>query len=232
VTLTLGGSPSSALLAAASLTLGWTGTLAVTRGGLGFGTTTQGDILYADASNSLAKLAKNTTAQRVLTNGGTSNNPAWAQVDLTTGVTGVLPTANGGVSQSAFSSYSPTWTNVTVGNGTVTAKYLQIGKLVLVHIIFTLGSTSAVSGDITITLPVTAAAATGNLIGLGRARYFDTSANAAFDGDVHDTSTTTAMLRINKVDGTYSQAALASSTVPFTWATGYAITAQFWYEAA
>ena len=38
VTLTLGGSASTALLNAASLTLGWTGTLAVSRGGTGTGT--------------------------------------------------------------------------------------------------------------------------------------------------------------------------------------------------
>ena len=37
VTLTLGGSPSTALVAATSLTLGWTGTLAVARGGTGGG---------------------------------------------------------------------------------------------------------------------------------------------------------------------------------------------------
>jgi hypothetical protein len=35
VTLTIGGSPSNALLAAVSLALGWTGTLAITRGGTG-----------------------------------------------------------------------------------------------------------------------------------------------------------------------------------------------------
>lgn len=38
VTLTLGGTPATALLRAASLTLGWTGTLAVSRGGTGGGT--------------------------------------------------------------------------------------------------------------------------------------------------------------------------------------------------
>lgn len=38
VTLTLGGSPSSSLLAATSLTLGWSGQLAVTRGGTGAST--------------------------------------------------------------------------------------------------------------------------------------------------------------------------------------------------
>lgn len=77
------------------LTLGWTGQLGVTRGGTGLATTTQGDIFYADASNSIAKLAKNGSTSRYLSNSGASNNPAWAQVDLTNGVTGVLPAANG-----------------------------------------------------------------------------------------------------------------------------------------
>lgn len=40
VTLTLGGTPTTALLAATSLTLGWTGTLSVARGGSGQGTYT------------------------------------------------------------------------------------------------------------------------------------------------------------------------------------------------
>lgn len=51
VTLTLGGSASTALLNAASLTLGWTGTLAVSRGGTGTGTAfTAGSVLFAGAS--------------------------------------------------------------------------------------------------------------------------------------------------------------------------------------
>lgn len=40
VTLTLGGTPTTALLQATSLTLGWTGTLSVARGGIGVGTLT------------------------------------------------------------------------------------------------------------------------------------------------------------------------------------------------
>jgi len=51
VTLTLGGSPLTALLVAASLTLGWTGQLAETRGGTNQSTYTLGDILYSSASN-------------------------------------------------------------------------------------------------------------------------------------------------------------------------------------
>lgn len=94
ITLTLGGTPATALLQAVSITAGWTGTLAVTRGGLGFGTTSQGDLIYGSAANTLSKLAKDINATRYLSNTGASNNPAWAQVDLTNGVTGDLPFAN------------------------------------------------------------------------------------------------------------------------------------------
>ena len=58
--------------------------------------TTAGDILYASGANTPARLAKDAHATRVLTNTGTSNVPAWAQVTLTSGVTGTLPVANGG----------------------------------------------------------------------------------------------------------------------------------------
>jgi hypothetical protein len=57
VTLTLGGSASTALLNAASLTLGWTGTLAVSRGGTGLSTWTTNGIIYASGTTTLAQSA-------------------------------------------------------------------------------------------------------------------------------------------------------------------------------
>lgn len=54
----------------------------------------QGDIIYGTGSDTMTRLAKDTNAQRVLTNGGASNNPSWAQVSLTQGVSGLLPYAN------------------------------------------------------------------------------------------------------------------------------------------
>lgn len=73
-----------------------TGILSVSNGGTGLSTVSQGDIFYGSTSNVISRLAKNTSATRYLSNSGTNNNPAWSQVDLTNGVTGVLPTTNGG----------------------------------------------------------------------------------------------------------------------------------------
>lgn len=73
----------------------WEGTAVdETHGGTNQTTYAQGDILYASASDTLAKLAKDTNATRYMANTGTSNNPAWAQVDLSNGVTGNLPVGN------------------------------------------------------------------------------------------------------------------------------------------
>ena len=58
------------------------------------GNVAQGDILYGSATDVISALAKNITATRYLSNTGASNNPAWAQVDLSNGVTGDLPLTN------------------------------------------------------------------------------------------------------------------------------------------
>jgi len=58
--------------------------------------TGQGDLIYGSAANTPSRLAKDANSTRSLTNTGTNNNPAWAQVALATGVSGTLPVGNGG----------------------------------------------------------------------------------------------------------------------------------------
>jgi F0F1-type ATP synthase membrane subunit b/b' len=69
-------------------------------------TTAQGDLIYSTGTDAFSMLNKDTNATRYLSNTGTSNNPAWAQIDLSNGVTGVLPLANGGTAK-----------NLTAANG-------------------------------------------------------------------------------------------------------------------
>lgn len=59
-------------------------------------TSSQGDLLLSSAANTITTLAKDTNATRYLSNTGASNNAAWAQINLANGVTGTLPSSNGG----------------------------------------------------------------------------------------------------------------------------------------
>lgn len=65
----------------------------------------QGDLMYASGTDAWARLAKDANATRYLSNTGASNNPAWAQVNLTNGVTGTLPAGNGGTGN-AFTAFT------------------------------------------------------------------------------------------------------------------------------
>ncbi len=76
-------------------------------------TNAQGDLIFGSSANVLTTLAKNTTATRYLANTGTSNNPNWDQVSLTSGVTGTLPVASGGTGAATFTAHG-----VLIGEGT------------------------------------------------------------------------------------------------------------------
>ena len=75
VTLTLGGSPTTALLAATSLTLGWTGLLSLARGGTNKNLTpAAGAVVWTDA-DSMEVSAAGTTGQALISGG--TGSPTW-----------------------------------------------------------------------------------------------------------------------------------------------------------
>jgi len=59
-------------------------------------TTAQGDVIYSSAANTVVGLTKDANATRYIANTGATNNPAWDQINLANGVTGVLTVPNGG----------------------------------------------------------------------------------------------------------------------------------------
>lgn len=82
----------------------------------------QGDILYGSAADTLAALPKSASSTRYLSNTGASNNPAWAQINLTSGVTGTLAGGNGGTGNAfmAFTGPATSLRTFTLPNATAT----------------------------------------------------------------------------------------------------------------
>jgi len=120
--------------------------------------------------------------------------------------------------------YTPTGANITLGNGTVAGRYKTSGRTTYLTIKYTLGSTSAVTGDVNFTLQKTLVAE-----GTGRAELADVG-TATYDG--HATSTSSVVYtRAKNSAGTYLATGTAlSATVPHTWATTDYISLSLWYE--
>jgi hypothetical protein len=132
----------------------------------------------------------------------------------------------------AWESYTPTFVNITVGNGILVARYSQINKVVTVQLKLTLGSTSVIGagGGITMSLPVTMATAqyanSASLIGIGAG--VDVSPFTNYQLWVLVASSTTVAFGY-MTSNRYQE---IFGTGPFTWTTNDVFTCSFTYEAA
>jgi len=106
---TTGFTPSTPTTGAITLA----GTLIAANGGTGFASYAVGDLLYANTTTTLAKLADVATGNALIS-GGVSTAPSWGKIGLTTHVSGTLPIANGGTNATA----TPAAGAVAYGTGT------------------------------------------------------------------------------------------------------------------
>lgn len=120
----------------------------------------------------------------------------------------------------AWSTWSPSYTNFSLGNGTLNvARYKQVGKIVFFEIFVTMGSTSSVTGQIFFTLPVTASSSywVNTVTPMPSSAVFIDAGSGVVDGRVYLQSTTTGGLWAANAASTYTAVVAISATVPFTW---------------
>lgn len=138
-----------------------------------------------------------------------------------------LPAGVSGVWQT----WAPSYTNLTIGNGAVTAKYTQNGKTVSFVYKFTLGSTSAMGTVPTISLPVAANASYSLNDALGTGFANTNSANSPVIPTLQ--SATIFSPTVNGAAGTYVGGLSGlTASIPGTWASTNYFTVQGSYEAA
>lgn len=122
--------------------------------------------------------------------------------------------------------WTPTWTNITIGNAAVTGSYMQVGKTVHLWLVVTFGSTSAFgASDYRFSLPVNA----GSVPSYVNVLYV---ANGnAYTGYV-DINNTAGFLRLQNVAGTYPVPTQLGPAAPNTWGNGSQILVSGTYLAA
>lgn len=111
-------------------------------------------------------------------------------------------------------SWTPTWSNITLGNGTVAAWYKRASGDCRFYVALTFGTTTSVSGRLGITVPIT---------------LYNTLEPATFTAQAQDVGTATYGLicspstsTVFYVDAigtasTYGSATSSSASIPFSW---------------
>lgn len=121
---------------------------------------------------------------------------------------------------SGWTSYTPTTTGITLGNGTITAAWSAVGKTINFRIYLVFGTTTAFPGPPTFSVPV---AEKAGLVQAASCTLLDVSALAYFY----------ATTRIGSgVFTPHSSGGLVGATLPFTWASTDQMALGGSYEAA
>jgi hypothetical protein len=120
------------------------------------------------------------------------------------------------------------WTAGTAGitNGTVTSRYIQIGKTV--HFQYSVAFTGANTGGTALTFNLPVAAKADNIV--APVRMLSGANN--FVGHARSTSTSAMVVEVIGSAGTYANTAGITATVPNTWQSGDYIRVTGTYEAA
>jgi hypothetical protein len=168
----------------------------------------KGDIVTASASDTPAILSKGADGTVLVADSTASTGLRWG----------------GG-----WTTFAGTWTNITIGNGTVVARYQIVGKTCNYEYSLTLGSTTSIGSVPFITLPATPKTI-GGVVGMA---IFNDTGSSQLLGWVINLSGANAYPASVGVGGTYAlNGGYLTSSAPFTWTTNDSIIFRGSYEVA
>ena len=117
-----------------------------------------------------------------------------------------------------WTTWTPSYVRLTIGNGTVTARYQQIGKTVNFIWQLVWGSTTSTTNYPYITFPITPSLV-NTYQNIGFSQLIDTSTGAIYFGSVQSESTGGFTPFNQKTDATYLYQGIVDSGTPVTWTT-------------
>ena len=129
-----------------------------------------------------------------------------------------------------WQTWTPTYTRITIGNGTVVARYQQIGKTINFFWSLTWGSTTSTTNYPIVSAPV-ANFITATQYVIGGATLQDIS-GALYLGNVQMSGSSGLYINSIGTAGNYADEGVLQTTLPATWTTGDKWTISGSYEAA
>jgi hypothetical protein len=123
--------------------------------------------------------------------------------------------------------FTPTWTNLTVGDATVTGNYWRINELVFWKVELIWGTTTSASGNVAIEYPVAGGLTYANAV--GGSVYFEDASGGDFYGALYRFTSGRATVVALNVAGTYASPTAMTGTVPFTWTSTDRLLIEDWY---
>ena len=137
----------------------------------------------------------------------------------TTNLSGTLAIDRGGVDLTAWDTYTPSLSGITLGNGTLTGSYKKIGRTVFYKINLIFGSTTSITGNVSIGTPTTIVGSAAQPL----AEVFFLDANVGYYSG-RQFGNGAVLYMSNPITG-------ISATTPFTWTTSDAIFIKGFYES-
>lgn len=134
-----------------------------------------------------------------------------------------------------WETFTPTLTNVTVGDGSETAVYCQLGDgttdgLVVWYYGLTFGSTTAITGSVVIYYPVVSG---GSRFGSAISTVFCEDASGTdYHGTLFRNTSSYGTVRVFNASATYLKTTNLGASVPFTWASGDRLIISGVYQSA
>lgn len=174
----------------------------------------KGDLIAASAADTPARLGVGSNGSLLMADNTTATGLKW--------------------SFAPWATWTPGYNGITVGNGTVVARYSQIGATMNAYFLLTFGSTTSFSGSlILISLPnnLSANYVQYNSV-LGVTKYTDSGTAESLGYIDWYNNFYGVRLMAQNTAGTYSASTSVSPTVPHTWATGDSLSFNITYEVA
>ena len=136
-----------------------------------------------------------------------------------------------------YTAYTPTFTGLTIGNGTVTSAFCRVNDFVHYYAEVTLGSTSSVTGAVFVSVPVNvnagmlASGSDNSAYIYGTASYTDQGSSVNY-GWITSASATDMRLMVQLTNSTYATRISMNTAVPFTWVATDSFRFNAYYRAA